>query len=153
MEKIRKYLFLSLLSQTFANMVCEDLPGVWWGMMQDKTHLLLDDSVPVIFNVEKKDNQYIGQFQFMHDVPSITSRIWMADCDNGVLSNVYFVDPTQNSCGIASKDISLENTLKMTVNWQNAMMDAELAVRLVPLQKKPVITPDSLSKRLPQTCH
>ena len=75
MEKIRQCFLLFVLSPSFAQLTCNDLPGVWWGQMSDKTHLMLEESVPVLFSVERKENQYIGQFKLMYDVPGISSRI------------------------------------------------------------------------------
>ena len=153
MEKIRKYWFLLLLGQAFAQLTCDDLSGVWWGSMQDKTHLMLDEPIPVLLHIEKKQGRYIGQFELLQDVPSISSRIWVAQCEQGIIKNVYFLDPKNNFCGIASPNVELKDGMRMALNWQSAMMDAELAVNLMPLQNKAEIKQGMLSISSPQTCH
>ena len=152
MEKIRQCFLLLLFSQAFATLGCDELPGIWWGYMSDEMHLMLDESVPVVFKVEKKEDQYIGQFQFINDVPAISSRFWIATCDQGQIKNVYFIDSMHNQCGIQSKDIVLDHALEMTLNWQNAMIDTTLKVDLVRLKKKLIEKPN-LAEHHPKTCH
>ena len=63
------------------------------------------------------------------------------------------MDPKNNYCGLASRKVVLKDDIKMVLSWQSAMMDTELEVSLVPLSVKSIVTADSLSKTLPQTCH
>lgn len=152
MEKIKKILLLLVLSQSFAKVTCDDLPGLWWGDMHDEMHLMLDDAMPVVFKIEKKSDTFIGQFQLKDDVPGISSRLWKAKCDQGELTQVFLVDPKAQNCGIQSKDIVLGQTLEMTLNWQNAMMDTTLKVDLVPLKTKFIEKPNVIEHQS-KTCH
>lgn len=152
-KKIGQCLFILCCTQAFAELTCHDLEGLWWGTMTDESHLMLDDPIVVLFKIKKNQDQYIGQFEMMPENSSISSRVWFANCKEGELNNMYFIDPKNNFCGIASKDVSLAENLEMVLNWQNAMVDTKLKVSLVPLKDKDINKFGFSLKNRPMTCH
>lgn len=148
MESQMKWLWLSLMTSIHA-LECHELKGVWWGILEDTQHLMLDEPMPVWIDIQQHKQTHWGRFKTLKEHALIESMIWSAQCRQGRLYNMTL---TNQSCGKNSASLTMTMPLTLKLHWENAMTETVFNVQLKPMQSKQAVPPLPQQDQL-HTCH
>lgn len=138
-SRLKILLLILLMLSTchlFAIDRCQELSGSYRGYYQDLGHLFPSGNYPISLTLRYNNGQIVGYSQKEDDQigPNIgkTPYLFHAICHNNHLSNVTFIS-SKRRCGRPFRKTLLvksAKTLKLYLQYENAMIDTELYARL-----------------------
>lgn len=136
---------------------CSDYTGTWHGFISDPNGLFGDGGPwQVSFYLYEKDNRIVGEnsvFRYTPTGAEFMSRKVYAQCKDGKLSNIYWLD--SKNCGSASQQGVLisKNTLALELRYDNAMTGTNMVAYLQRQNSRyPHNTPKSMTPGSIQRC-
>ncbi len=163
-------LLLSLTTPFFASQpqnLCSSLHGLYTGTYRDTTGLFIDKPFPITTYLSYEKGHIYGYTLPAKDAdgPAYGQKPYaliFGICENNTLSNVYVLKNTSHPCGDPAPGpmpLSQTGPLTLTINYENAMINATLLATLLP--SKAPFTVDikrlqvavSQAKLPAQTCH
>lgn len=109
---------------------CEDYAGTWEGVITDPTDLFADGGPwPVTVVLASAHGEIVGEssaMKYADGKSTFASRMIRARCSKGQLKDIYW--GPLDSCGSLSQNGELvsKNMLVLQLNYENAMIGAEM---------------------------